>query len=194
MNYPPMVLGVRHTGNRALRQALGLGSHRHPDHPDLAAQLKRHKHLIVPLREPLSLVLSWYRRPRGKRPKFVVTEFEELTKATAQAEEVHYVCMDRYPEPRTAQLKAVSERYGLTLHPIDPPPITPLFVPPEVLSALYEYVYPVYSMPGIREFYRCPGPGGVREVIDLLASERRIVDTFGCMRAVYDLETGQQKR
>lgn len=193
MTNPPLVVGVRHAGNRALRTAFALNTHKHPDHYDIEKQTARHPHIFVPLREPLSIAISWYRRPRGKHVKFIKDEFESLARIARRAESVTAFTMDRYRK-RSEQMLNASMTFNRPVVDVGRAPMRPIFIPPEIVLYLYTEVLPVYEHDFVREHYRDFGPAELTEILDELADERRMCDPFGNVLEVYDRRTGRQKR
>jgi hypothetical protein len=105
----------------------------------------------VPLRDPLSVAVSWYRRPRGKPVRFLLLEFEQLARIVAEARNVRYVCMDQ-PARRQDQLEALAAEFGYALAPIGPPPEVAK-PKDEALEWLTEAAKPLYSMSFMGAYY-----------------------------------------
>ncbi|HET7135187.1 MAG TPA: hypothetical protein VFJ25_04650 [Casimicrobiaceae bacterium] len=147
---PPVVFGVRNCGNRALRTALGLEQFFHPDNPLVPTVLERHA-VIVPLRDPIAVAVSWHRRANWPHPKFIPERFGLLVRYLERAAH-HVVCVDR-PELREQQLEDVAGVYGLKRAELGPVPERAPRLSLDEFRRLVSYVAPCYAIPLVARYY-----------------------------------------
>lgn len=155
MSHPPLIVGVRNTGNHALRDCLGLNAFWHPDNVALAAQLKRHRHIIVPLREPMRVAISWFRRPKWPHPVKLEERFNMLAKIIDSVDSVHYVCMDKVGL-REKQLDDIRVAFGIQPGELAPPPNNTPKLSLDQYRRLERYVADIHNHNFIARFYDHP--------------------------------------